>query len=89
MVSKVEYDPKSNQLVGLVPIPFSFVASSAVEIQQMMEFKEKSTLVYVVMAQPLIKHAPPFVLQIFGTGNKFSADDVEKRWKHTNEELEK
>lgn len=98
MVSKVEYDPKTNQLVGFVlpidsvsgmPIPFSFKASSASEIQKFMELKEKSTLVYVVIAQPLIDHAPPFVLQIFGTDNKFTANDVEKRWKYTIPELKK
>lgn len=41
------------------------------------------------MAQPLIEHAPPFVLQVFGTDNKFKSQDVLLRWKETVEELKR
>lgn len=70
---KIEYDPISNQLVGVVlpfnsktglPESFTFVANSAEDMQRIIKFP-KSTHVYVVLAQPLKDHAPPFVLQIF------------------------
>lgn len=98
IVSKIQYDPKSNQLVGIVlpidgksgmPISFSFKASSATAIQNIIKAEEQSISVYIVMAQPLIKNAPPFVLQIFGTNNKFTAPNVMKRWQHTIQELKK
>lgn len=98
IVSKVEYDPTTNQLIGLVlpihsetgmPISFSFKATSHNEIQRFMEAAEKSKLLYVVMAQPLIEHAPPFVLQLFGTNNKFNTSDVVQRLQFTVQELKK
>lgn len=98
IISKVEYDPKSNQLIGLVlpiasgsgmPIVFSFKASSQSEIQRLMELQAKSTLVYIIMAQPLMEHTPPFVLQIFGTDNKFTTINVMDRWICTAQELKR
>lgn len=97
IISKVEYDPKSNQLIGLVlptnaqsgmPISFSFMAKSVGDIQKFMKMAT-SSLVYVVMAQLLMENVPPFVLQIFGIDNKFTAQSVVKRWNHTIKELKK
>lgn len=97
VVAKVEFDSKSNQMIGLVlpsnpstgmPIPFSYLARSECEIQSNMK-KNKSSLVYIVLAQPLMKNTPPFILQLFGTNNRFSANDVLNRWKHTVQELKK
>lgn len=97
IVTKIEFDPKSNQMVGLVlpinsstgmPIPFSYLASSENEIYKNMNHN-KSTIVYVVMAQPIEKNVPPFVLQLFGSDNKFTAQNVLLRWKHTRAELER
>lgn len=94
---KVEFDSKSNQMIGLVlpistsngmPIPFSYLARNAEEIETNIT-KDKSTHVYVVMAQPLMRGVPPFMLQIYGTNNKFKTQDVLRRWKHTVEELRK
>lgn len=95
VVTKVEFDSKTNQMVGLVlpfnsstgmPIPFSFLARSTDEIQTNMK-KNNSSLVYIVMAQPLMKNTPPFILQLFGMNNRFNSHDVMKRWKHTVQEL--
>lgn len=95
VVAKVEFDSKSNQMVGLVlplntntgmPIPFSFMARSADEIQTNMK-KNKSSLVYIIMAKLLMKNTPPFILQLFGTNNRFNSHDVLNRWKYTVEEL--
>lgn len=85
-------------MVGLVlplasktgmPKPFSFTASSATEIERLMELQAKSTLVYLVLAQPLIEHAPPFVLQIFGTDNRFTSENVIDRWIYIVQQLKR
>lgn len=98
IVAKIEFDPQSNQMIGLVlpinsttglPMPFSFLARSANEIKYNIDKKAKSSLVYIVMAQPLIPKAPPFLLQMFGTDNKFKTQDVLFRWRHTVQELER
>lgn len=97
IVSKVSYDSSTNQMVGLVlptnretgmPIPFTFVPSSVNEIEKQLEYP-KSTLVYIIMAQSIKENIPPFVLQIFGTDNKFLATDVMSRWKFIKAELRK
>lgn len=95
IVEKVEFDPNTNQMVGLVlpidpltgnPIPFTYLARDADEIRSNMQ-KSTSAYVYIVMAQPLANNAPPFILQIFGTDNKFKTQNVLYRWKYTIEEL--
>lgn len=96
VVERVEYDPKTNQLVGLVlpfgkngmPIPFSFLATSAEDIQKYID-KKKSRLIYFVMAQPLKENTPPFLLSMFGTDNKFEFKNVLQRWKFMERELQK
>lgn len=94
---KVEYHPASNQLIGLklpidtktgMPIPFTFLANTAEDIESHSK-KPFATLVYVVLALPLKPGVPPFVLQIYGTDNTFTAENVMQRWKHTIEELKK
>lgn len=95
--AKVEYDPSSDQLVGNVlplnsttgmPISFSFLARSAEDIEKHAK-APLSTLVYVVLALPLMPNVPPFVLQIYGTNNKFTSADVKQRWNHTVGALQK
>lgn len=97
VVQKVVYDVHSNQLVGLVlpfnnlngmPKMFSFEAQSVEDIKKNMQLPQ-STLVYIIVAQPLKIGIPPFILQIFGTNNKFETVDVLRRWNHTISELAK
>lgn len=96
IVQKVNYDPVSNQIVGLVlpldkngcPVTLAFKANTANEIQEHMK-KQKSSIVYLVMAQPLNETLPPFILQMFGSGNSFTAEEVRNRWKYTQHELAK
>lgn len=97
IVSKVVYDPSTDQLVGLVlqrdnstgcPKLFSFLATNAETIKQHLE-QSRSTVLYLVMAQPLDESIPPFVLQMFGNDNKFSSENVIKRCKYTVAELKK
>lgn len=100
IVSNIHYDSIFDQLVGFVlpigqnsgsPIPFSFNARDADQIIKHMSNPniQRSYLVYLVMAQPLSERTPPFVLQIFGSANRFSKEDVVKRWKYTRDELAK
>lgn len=97
IVAKVEFDPKTNQMIGLtlpmdpitgMPVAFTYLARNAEEIQANMQ-KKTSSLVYIVLAQPLKKGVPPFILQIFGTNNKFTTQNVLLRWKHTINELKR
>lgn len=94
---KKEYDPSTNQIVGIVlpldkntgmPKCHSFLAESVEDIQKHAE-KPTAIYVYAVLAQPLKENAPPFVLQIFGTDSKFTAKDVTRRWEYTIAELQK
>lgn len=96
IVKKVVCDTISNQLVGLVlptgsngcPIPYSYSADSEEAIKRSMELPQ-SALVYIVVAQPLKPNSPPFILQLFGTDNKFKAADVGNRWAYITTELKK
>lgn len=100
IVSNIHYDNISCQLVGFVlpkcpdtgsPIPLSFGARDADDIFKLMSDQDiqRSTLVYLIMAQPMNENTQPFVLQIFGTDNRFSKEDVVKRWANTRNELSK
>lgn len=97
VVSKVQYDPATNQLIGIklpfnkstgCPVPFTFMAPNVEMIKKRL-MMEKSNLVYIVMAQPLDEKIPPFVLQMFGSDSRFDANYFSKRWKHTITELKK
>lgn len=97
IVKKIVYDSRNNQLIGLVlplngkngmPQTLNFQAKSAETIKQYMDMPQ-STLVYIVVAQPLEENGIPFILQIFGTNNVFKTEHVLKRWKHTVDELKK
>lgn len=63
---KIEYDSKSNKLVGFtlplvdgLPQTDAFLATSAKAIQGYFLASSKSNYTYLVMAQPLSKSAPP------------------------------
>lgn len=97
IVPGVSYHSPSRQLVGLVlpldtttgmPIQRSFIPSTATDIAQQMS-KPKATSVYLVMAQPIMENIPPFVLQLFGTDNTFTSQNVQNRWNHIQSELAK
>lgn len=97
IVKKVVYDSKSDQLIGLVlpidnkngmPIPRMFKADSPESIKRHLE-NPQSSLMHVVVAQPLKEKVAPFVLQLFGTDNRFKTEDVLKRWIHTEKELKR
>lgn len=97
IVSKIQYDPMQDELVGMTlkiddktgcPQKFVSTASNEEEIRKFMKY-DKSTLVYIVMATPLNVEIPPFILQLFGTNNKFKTTDVVRRWIHIIQELKR
>lgn len=97
VTSKVEYDSKTNQLVGFVlplssdtgmPILSSFPANNASDIVNSFNSSEISSLVNVIIAHPIEDGAPTFCLCLYGTSNRFTTADVLKRWKFIVEQLE-
>lgn len=97
IVPKVTYDPSTNQIIGLLlptdknigcPKPLSFSAEDAETIKSHL-LTERSTTVNLVMAQPLDEEVQPFILQVFGSNNRFDLKNVIRRWKYTEAELEK
>jgi hypothetical protein len=97
ILDKVEYDPQTNQLVGLVlplekdgmPKVLSHEADCARNIESLILNKEKSKIGYIVVAQPLYRGNRSFCLSFFGTNNKFTYIDVVKRWTHIYNEAKK
>lgn len=95
IVSKISYDPCTNQLVGLLlpldnngcPISFSFLAKDSETIKQYVQ-QPKTKNVYVVIAQALDENIPPFILQMYGTNSQFKSQDVIRRWEYTKSQLE-
>lgn len=97
IISKIQYDQTLDQLVGMslpideitgCPKRYEFTTRDENEIRKYMQ-QSKSSLVYIVMAIPLKGGIPPFILQMYGTNNRFKTTDVIKRWNHTIEELKR
>lgn len=96
IVPKIVYDSHNNELIGLVlpinqngmPESHSFQADSTEKMKELMSLA-KSNLIYIVVAQPVKANVPPFILQIFGTNNKFTSNDVLQRWSFTEKQLAK
>lgn len=98
IVSRVSYDSATGQLIGIelptdfktgCPTPFTFVPHTMNEIEDQIQNNRMSTLVYLVLAQPIVPNAPPFILQVFGTSNTFKSQDVFQRWQHTKDQLKR
>lgn len=66
----------------------TFIAESAEKMKEYLE-RPQSTLVYIIAVQPLKEKTPPFILQVFGTDNKFDKNVISKRWEYTINELKK
>lgn len=97
IISQIKYDQTLDQLIGMVlpiddrtgcPKRFEHTARDEDEIKSFMKHK-RSTLIYIVMAIPLKEGVAPFILQMYGTDNKFKACDVIKRWNFTIENLKR
>lgn len=89
IIGRIQYDRKSNQLLGFVPplnnvngmpIANSYHARNFHEIvAHFTSGNSISSYVNVMMAQPL-SNSPAFCLQLYGSDNKYSAIDVVNRW---------
>lgn len=94
---RLEYDPKTNTIMGFVlpiggnglPIPLSFPAESALHIFDIFQHQKPSSYANVIMVQTLGTNPHKFCLAIYGTDNKFTANDVTSRWKYIVDELHK
>lgn len=76
-----------NKCTGM-PISLTYLARDLNEIQENMK-RDKSMYIHAILAQPLSRNAPPFPLQLFGSDNKFTTQDVLLRWRHTIEILQR
>lgn len=82
--NKIQFDPSSNQIVGLVlplnddgiPTTFTFAVSHVEEMDRNITSIEKSNYAYVLMVRPMKTDSPSFCLSIFGTNNKFKTFQV-------------
>lgn len=97
LISKISYDRLFDQLVGMTllidertgcPNRFEFTARDEDEIKKFCSMT-KSTHVYLVLAIPLKEGVAPYILQMFGTDNRFATKNVINRWNHTIDELKK
>lgn len=96
ITGQVQYDAATNQLIGFVlpldcmngmPSPCFYRARHADEIYSHFTFSNPiGHYVNVLMAQPLANVAP-FCLLIFASDNKYTANDVSKRWNYIVDEL--
>lgn len=94
ITARIQYCSRTNEIVGFplpldensMPIPGYYKARTAAEIEN--HFYDVATetenrpacYVNVVMAHSLVRGIPPFCLLIFGSDNKYTSTDVDKRW---------
>lgn len=97
IVSRIQYDVATNQLVGSVlpmnaenaiPICWSFIATSAEEMERIFQNNKVASYLYVIVAQTPVLNQPPFCLQIFGWDNCLLGDQVQNRWRYIKTQLE-
>lgn len=87
--NKIEYSPKNNCAVGFTPhldengLPRinSFAVESLGCLENYFKNEVKSNYINIIVAQPLDDKAPSFCVCVYGTNNRFSSSDVEKRWR--------
>ena len=97
VISRVEYDHKTDRCVGFVlpvnkdelPLVDSFIAVSFKAIEKMFSENEIAKYAYVYMAQPVKEGIPAFCLACLGTNNKFTNETVLQRWKYVYKEYQK
>lgn len=91
IVGRVQYDRKTNQVIGFtppldnesgMPVPFLFPARNSIEMISYFENDHtESESVIAVMAQPFSKETKhSFCLMLFGANKKYTGLDVANRW---------
>jgi hypothetical protein len=92
----VRYSSKTNKMVGLVgpldetgfPDLNSFEFNSIEGAYKIYQDHTKAEYVNVLMFQPLANRAMPFVLNLYGTDNRFTNEHVTSRWICTKNSLD-
>lgn len=96
IIRKIIYDPTLDQLIGITlpiddtgcPKRYESTARDEEEIRQFCKMT-KSSHIYLILAIPLKEGVAPFILQMYGTDNRFTARNVIKRWNYTTNELKR
>ena len=86
LISKVQYDSKTNRMVGFVlpcdnnglPLTDTFLASSFQQMEQYFLDNDVAKYALVYMEQPLGDNVPAFCLACLGTNNKFDFQLVQE-----------
>lgn len=94
ITGKVQYDPRFNQISGFtlplneqgVPVCDSYPATYSKEIEDYFKTGTTANYAYVIMAQPLQDGVTAFCLAFFGSDNRFTAEDVLRRWQWMKEQ---
>lgn len=95
LVKRIQYDPSSNKMIGFVarlntsngfPDTEQFIVHSISDIKNAFKNESMAINAYVYVAQPLVDGAPGFCVSIFGSDNRFTTDDVSRRWNYLEEE---
>lgn len=95
IVERVEYDSKTNKIVGCAPrmnneglaINANY-ATSAKAIVDCCTTQERASYAYIIMAQPLQNNSMPFCLCVYGSNNKFTFSSVLARWQYMQKTAE-
>ncbi|KAG5672701.1 hypothetical protein PVAND_002810 [Polypedilum vanderplanki] len=92
----LKYDKKLKQLIGVLipcekatglPNDEHLVAVTPEDILRHAKGRPKALFVQIIMAQPMVKGAPSYVLGVFPTNNEYTIKDVMNRWKFIIDEL--
>ncbi|KAK4879124.1 hypothetical protein RN001_007270 [Aquatica leii] len=89
VIQTIQYEPKINEMVGFVsplnpetgfPERGRFIVNTLTDIERAFNEENVSKNAYVFMGQALHDRAPSFCICVYGSDNKFSAEDVLNRW---------
>ena len=97
VISKVQYDHDTNQMVGFVLpcdnngilLTDSFLPTSFQQMEKCFLDNDIAKYAFVYMAQPLAENVPAFCLACLGTKNKFDHQLVQQRWSYIITECHK
>lgn len=95
IIERVRYNPKYNTLEGLanpldengIPILNFNIAETAADIKRLISHFPLSTMINLVLIQPLVEGSSAFCILAYGTDNRFTAGNCLKRWKYIREKL--
>lgn len=97
IVKRVEYDSKSNAMIGFVlpleengfPGDKKMVFDKVADAEEAFKNNSMASNAYVFMAQPLSDNVPAFCCAVYGTDNKFDHQTVLSRWNFIKSEAKK